>query len=112
MGQFFYALSVYMTNSPCMVDNVTCLRLCMDPSKLRQVALVPVEEYLRGLPIIAERKRWVTSNPVAQAVSFNQMIVTVFNDLLGVQLVGPGSRRGSKKWRITADNLGGYFWPS
>ena len=51
----------------------------------------------------------MTNNPIAQAVAFNQMIVAVFNDLLGVQLVGPGSRRGSKKWRITDDNPWGIF---
>ena len=63
--------------------------------KLRQVALIPVEAYLRSLPI-AKRKRSVTNNPFAQAVSFNQMIVIVFNDLLEAQLVGLGSRRGSR----------------
>ena len=96
MGQLFRVLSVFMTISPCMVDNVACFRSCMDSSKLRQVALIPVEASLRSLPIV-ERKRWVANNPVAQAITFNQMIVTVFNVFLGVQLVGQGSHRGSKK---------------
>ena len=114
-GQFFGTAATFWTISPCMMDNVHCVEICLsDPMRLNSVIAkkIPldyiaweanrininfdsIEKYIRLLGV-AERKKIVDENPVAQALAFHQLISTVFETLFQIQLVGHETRRGSK----------------
>ena len=85
------------------MDNFQCLEICVPLAEKKKVR-IPIERYLRALPL-GDRRMLVAKNPIAQAVAFHQIITTVFKELLKVQLIGPGSRSGTKKrWLTTGEN--------
>ena len=107
MGQFLGTAAIFMTISPSMMDNIQCLELCLS-SKDKAKITIPIDKYICSLSL-QQRRLYVTRNPIAQAVAFNQLITTVFRELLQVQLVGYGSRIGTKKQKTTGENGWGIF---
>lgn len=102
MGQFFGSSSIFMTISPCMMDNFQCLELCITAAEKDKVC-IPIDRYLQGL-VLGDRRLLIAKNPIAQAVAFHKIITTVFKELLKVQLIGTGSRSGTKRWLTTGEN--------
>ena len=96
-GQFFETEATFWTISPCMMDNIHCVEICLsDPIRtssliakkipLNYVAceanksntnFSSIEKYIRLLSV-KERKKLVDENPIAQALAFHKFISTVF----------------------------------
>ena len=84
------------------MDNFQCLELCINSTEKDKVR-IPIDRYLRTISL-GDRRLLVAKNPIAQAVAFHKIVTTVFKELLNVQLIGTGSRLGTKRWLTTGEN--------